>query len=86
MCTRRGSLVLRYLRTNVDKSIKIFILYFINEYANYTMKFMQIKTSVVSSRESYSQKNISIRVSRELQSDQFRAYRTRIHHSYWVCQ
>jgi hypothetical protein len=56
MCTRMGSLVHRYLRTNVDKLIKICILYFINEYENYTMKFMRIKTSVLSSSELYSQK------------------------------
>lgn len=42
MCTRRGSLVHRYLRTNVDKLIKICINYISNEDANYTMKFMQI--------------------------------------------
>jgi len=56
MCTRMGSLVHRYLRKNVDKLIKICILYFINEYANYTMKFMRIKKSVLSSSELYSQK------------------------------
>jgi hypothetical protein len=33
----------RYLQTNVDNLITIFTLYITNEYANYTMGFMQIK-------------------------------------------
>jgi len=39
---KEGSLVHRYMRTNVDKLIKICILYITNEHANYTMRFMQI--------------------------------------------
>jgi hypothetical protein len=85
MCTRRGSLVHRYLQTNVDKLIKICILYIINEYANYTMKFRVIKTSVLSSSELYSQKIYQSLYHGSFNRINVGACRTRIHHSYWVC-
>jgi hypothetical protein len=82
---KEGVLVHRYLKTNVDKLIKIYILYIINEFVNYTMKFRVIKTSVLSSSELYSQKIYQSLYHGSFNRINVGACRTRIHHSYWVC-